>query len=85
MVEAETAYGSDNPLEMVVQYLWGTLQAHQVMDIFFRTQFFQYPEMYPHITLYLFENRSIQVEVSDLKHKVEVQAKTLNQMEKTYR
>ena len=38
-VEAETAYGPDTPVVMVVQYLWGALQAHRVMDNFPITQF----------------------------------------------
>ena len=52
--EAETVYGSDNPTEMVGQYLWGALQAHRVMDELSQTQFSQHPGMAPHITLYLF-------------------------------
>ena len=66
-VEAETAYGSENPTEMVGQYLWGTLQTHRVMDDFLRTQFCQHPEVDPHITLSLFEHISPLVEVSVLK------------------
>ena len=62
-VEAETAYGSDNPLEMVVQYLQGTLQAHWVLDGFMWTQFCHYPEVDLHITLYLFEYKYHRVEV----------------------
>ena len=31
-VEAETVYGSEKSTEMVGQCLWGTLQAHWVMD-----------------------------------------------------
>ena len=36
-VEAETTYGSDKTAVMVGQYLWGTLQAHRVMENFLRT------------------------------------------------
>ena len=36
-VEVETEYGSDNPMEMVGQYLCGGLQAHRVMDELFWT------------------------------------------------
>ena len=81
--ELETAYGPDNPMEMVGQYLCGGLQAHRVMDELFWTQFCQHHEVAPHITLYLFEHRAPQVEVSALKQIVEAQAKTLNQMENT--
>ena len=38
-VEAETEYGSDTPLVMVGKYLWGTIQAHRVMNYFLQTQF----------------------------------------------
>ena len=38
-VEAETAYGPDTPVVMVVQYLWEYLQAHILMDNFPITQF----------------------------------------------
>ena len=69
-VEAETVYGSENPTEMVVQYLWGTLQAHWLMDDFLRTQLLQHPEVDPHITVYLFEHRAPWFEVSDLKKRV---------------
>ena len=82
-VEVETEYGSDNPMEMVGQYLWGTLQTHRVMDEFLQTQFRQHPEVDPHITLYLFKHRAPQVEVSALKQRVEAQSKALNKMEKT--
>ena len=40
-LEAKTEYGSDNPSEMVGQYLWGTLQADRVTYDFLRTQFLQ--------------------------------------------
>ena len=82
-VESEAAYGYNNPTYMVVKYLWGTLQAHMVMDDFLWTQFYQHPEVAPHITLYLFEHRSPWFEVSALKQILEAQVKTLNQMEKT--
>ena len=36
-VDADTAYGLDNPADMVGQYLWGTLKANEVMDDFLRT------------------------------------------------
>ena len=68
---------------MMGQFLLGTLQAHQVMDDFLRTQLRQHPEVSPHITLYLFEHRAPLVEVPALKQRVEAQAKTINQMENT--
>ena len=82
-VEAEMEYGSDNLKDMLGQYLWGTLQAHWVMNDFLRTQFRQHPEVAPHIKLYLFEHRAPRVEVSDLKQRVEAQDKNLNQTGKT--
>ena len=69
-VEAEMAYGSENPTEMVGKYLWGTLQAHQVMEDFLRTQLHQHTEVAPHITLQLLEHRAPCVEVSALKERV---------------
>ena len=69
MVDAETAYGSEKPMEMVVQYLWVTLQAHRMMDDFLRTQFRQHFEVAPHIG------------VSYLKQREKAQSKTINQME----
>ena len=56
---------------MVVQYLWGTLQVHWVMDGFLQTQLHQHMEVAPDIKLYLFEHRDPRFEVSDLKHRVE--------------
>ena len=35
-VEADPAYGSDNPSEILGKYLWGNIQAHQVIDEFLR-------------------------------------------------
>ena len=68
---------------MVGKYLWGTIQAHRVIDDLFWTQFFQNPEMVPRINIYLLEHKSSQVEVLDLNHRVEAQSKTLSQMENT--
>ena len=45
--ELETAYGSEDKVVMVGQYLWGTLQAHKVMDKFLRKQFRHHPEVAP--------------------------------------
>ena len=56
-VEAETAYGSDTLAVTVGQYIWGTPQAHRLMDYFLRNQFLQHQEVAPHINLYLFEKR----------------------------
>ena len=82
-LDTYTAYVSDNPSEMVGQYLWVNLQAHLVMDEFLMTHFFQHLEVAPHITLYFFEKRSPWKQVSDLKQRVEAQSKTLNKIEKT--
>ena len=82
-LEAETAYVSDNLTDMVGQYIWGTLQANWAIDVFLQTELLQNTEVDPHINLYLFEHRAPRVEVSDLKQRVEAQAKTLNKMEKT--
>ena len=82
-VEAETEYGSDDPIKMVGQCILGNLQAHRVMDDFLLTQFRQHPEVAPRITLYLFEHRDPLVEVPALKQRVESQAKTLTQLENT--
>ena len=72
-VGGETAYVADNPLEMLVKYLRGTLQAHRVMDDFLWMQLRQHLEMTPHITLYLLEHRAPWVGVLDLRHRVEAQ------------
>ena len=66
-LDTDTAYVSDNPSEMVRQYLRVNQQAHLVMNYFFLTHFFQHPEVAPHITLYLFEKMSPWKQVSDLK------------------
>ena len=66
-LDTDTAYVSDNPSEMVGQYLWVTLQAHLVMDDFLLTHFFQHTEVAPYITLYLFEKMSPWKQLSDLK------------------
>ena len=58
-VEAETAYGSDKPAEIVEKNFWWTLQAHWVMDDFLRTLFHQHTEVAPQITLYLFKHTQI--------------------------
>ena len=50
-VEAEMAYGSDNPLESIGQYLWGNLQAHRVLDGLLQTKFRQNPKVATHITV----------------------------------
>ena len=76
------AYGSENPSKIVGQYRLINLQSHRVMDDFLWTQFRKHPEVYLHITLYIFEHRAPQVEVLALKHEMEAKAKTLNQMEK---
>ena len=84
-LDTDTAYISDNPSEMVGQYLRVNLQAHLVMDDFLLTHFFHRPEVAPHITLYLFEKSSPWKHVSYLKQGVEAKSKTLNKMEKTYK
>ena len=70
-VEPETAYGSADNVVMVGQYIWGTLQAHMVMDDLLRSQFRQHPEVEPQFTIYLFEYRAPRVEVAALNKKVE--------------
>ena len=82
-VESETAYGLSDNVVLLGQYLWGTLQTHRVMDNFLRVQFRQHIEVAPHITFYLFEHWSPRVEVVVLNQKLEFQAKTIIQMEKT--
>ena len=66
-MEAETAYGSDNPSVMVGQYLWVTLQAHRDMDHFLHSWLPQHPEFSSHITLYLIGYRVQSAEVLALK------------------
>ena len=83
--EAEKAYGSQTTEVMVGQYMWGTLQAHRVMNNFLRNHFLHHLEVAPHITLYLFKQRAPRGEVSEIKQKVELQSKTLSQTEKTCR
>ena len=51
--EADTVYGSDTPLVMVGQYLWGTLQMQRVMDYLLWNQFIQHLEVDLHITIFL--------------------------------
>ena len=80
-VEADTTYGSNESSVIVGKYLWGNLQAHIVIDDFLRTQFSQHPEVAPQITIYLFEYRAPQMEVSTLKHILEAQERTMIQME----
>ena len=75
--------GSDNQSEMAAQYLWGTLQAHQVIDEFLWKQFFQNTEMAPHIILYIFKHRALLVELYALIKNAEYQTKTFNRMENT--
>ena len=53
------------------------------MENLLGSQLRQHLEVAPHITLYLFKHRALRVEVVSLKQKVEVQAKNINQMEKT--
>ena len=53
------------------------------MHEFLSTKFRHNPGMDPHITLYLFKHRDPWFEVSDLKKRVEVQAKNINQTERT--
>ena len=69
----------------VGHYICGTLQYHRMMDEFLRNQFQQHPEVYSHITLYMFEPKLPWVDVSALNQEVEAQAKTLSKMEKTCR
>ena len=47
-VESEMEYVSVDNLLMVYQYLWGTLQAHRVMNTFLKAQFRQHPELARH-------------------------------------
>ena len=85
MVEAETIYGSENSSEMMRQYLWGTLQAHWVMNDLLQTQLFQNLEVDPKITLQRFEHRAPRVEISALKQRMEAQDNAINQMEKKFK
>ena len=73
-------YGSDYPTLIEVQYLWGKLQAHRVMNYFLWKKLCQHPEVDSHIKLYPFKHRHHPVEVSDFKQRMETQDKTLNQM-----
>ena len=50
-MESETAYGSGDNVVMVGQNLWGTLQAHIVMDEFLKYHFRQHTEVAPQIKL----------------------------------
>ena len=52
---------------------------------FLRMQLRRHLEVAPHITLYFFEHRAACFEMSDLKQRVETQAKPLNQTEKTFK
>ena len=85
MVEAETIYGSENSSEMMRQYLWGTLQAHWVMNDLLQTQLFQNLEVDPKITLQRFKHRAPRVEISALKQRMEAQDNAINQMEKKFK
>ena len=80
--DSETAYGSADNVVVVGQYLWGTLQAHRIMDDFLRAKFRQHHEVAPHITLHCFEHRSPRVEAVTLNQKVEVQYRMISHMEK---
>ena len=82
-VDSETAYGSAENVMMVGQYLRGTLQVLRVMDDFLISQFQQHPEVVPHINLYFFEHWDLRVEVVALKQRLDFQAKTIRQTEKT--
>ena len=82
-MEPETVYDLVDSVVMVCQYLWGTLQAHRVMDYLLRYQFRQHPEVALHITLYLCVHRALRVEVVVLNQKVEFPDKTIIQMGKT--
>ena len=50
-VESDMAYGCDNPLVMVSQYLCGALQVHRVMHDFLQTKFLHHPEVDPYINI----------------------------------
>ena len=76
-VEIEKAYGLKDQLVMLGQYLWVTPQAHIVMDEFLHSQFRNYPEVAPHITLYIFEHFLPRVEIVALRHKVDIQTKSI--------
>ena len=41
-VDSETEYGFADNVVMVVQYLWGTIQVHRVIENFLRDQFRQH-------------------------------------------
>ena len=68
---------------MLVEYLWGILQAHQVMEYFVWTQFRQHPEVSAHITLYLFEHRDQITEVQAVRQNMGAQSKLVAHLEKT--
>ena len=53
-VQDDTYYLYDYPHVIIVQYIWGSLQAHQVMGGFNTDQFRQNLEIFPRITLYIF-------------------------------
>ena len=53
------------------------------MDEFLQEQFRKHTEVTPHITLYLFDQRSPRVDVTELRQKVDLHSKMIIQMEKT--
>ena len=82
-MDSDKAYGLKYQLFMVGQYLWVTTQAPLVMNEFLHSQFRNYPEVAPHITLYIFEHFLPRVEIVALRHKVDIQAKSIRQKENT--
>ena len=80
VVEAEKGYGSDTPLVMVGQYLWGASQAYIVMDNFLWNNFSASGGGPAHYS-YLIDHMLPWVEVSALNKMVETKAPNLVQME----
>ena len=71
-VDSETTYGLGDNVVMAGHYLWGTLQAHRVMDDLLTAKLQQHLEVAPYITLYLFKHCSLRLEVAEINQKVEL-------------